>query len=285
MRHSKNIHFLIGLASANIGLIRNDDEVALIDAGWTEESVAHLLWYLELIRVKRIKYLFLSHGDYDHIGGARQIRRTYGAEIVVHEDEVEKLKRPTPPIMPISWDIALNREEDFHVGNLRLKVIPTPGHCSGSVCVYLKEDKALFAGDMIVSRNFNIFCREGWKSYSYVRLPLFKLEDMSVFLESLMKIRKLELKWILPGHGCPILDPIEHIDQTLDMTKKIMATSLDFFKERHTSTELAEILEVNPLFAKEVTLRLESERRIERIDEETVIKEPIYLQKSKILGE
>lgn len=274
IKYSESIYFLKGLASANIGIIKNDGEVALIDAGWTEESVAHLLDHLKQIDgLKSVKYAFLTHGDYDHVGGAKQIREKYGAKIVVHEDEIEKLKSPLPPVPPTPFDIAFNKEEEFCVGGLKLRVIPTPGHCSGSACVYLEEEKALFSGDTIVSKHFDIF-----SVYRYVKLPLIR--DIPAFNETLKKLGRLDIKWIFPGHGDVIENAMEHINTTLKITESILETSLELFKERLTPRELAERLEVFPLLANVIIQHLESERKIEKIDEKIVLKEPVYIRKT-----
>ena len=97
----------------------------------------------------------LTHCHFDHIGGAEQLRNNTGVKIAIGELENEFLSDPSvnlsgllgEPVKPFSADLLLKDGEEVSVGDLKFKVIHTPGHTSGSVS-YLFGD-ILFSGDTV----------------------------------------------------------------------------------------------------------------------------------------
>ncbi len=103
----------------------------------------------------RIEYIFNSHGHADHTCGNQAIKDRSGARIVMHaadddlfnSDQGRQMARqwgfkPSPPA-----DIRITGEDPFRLGNLTFKVLHTPGHTPGGVC--LLADGNLFTGDTL----------------------------------------------------------------------------------------------------------------------------------------
>lgn len=95
-----------------------------------------------------------THTHVDHIMGNAEVKERTGARIIVHEDDAESLvnispyklsmfdARPSPPA-----DGTVRDGDIIRAGSLELRVIHTPGHSPGSMCLLL--DGYLFTGDTL----------------------------------------------------------------------------------------------------------------------------------------
>jgi hydroxyacylglutathione hydrolase len=91
----------------------------------------------------RLRFIFLTHCHYDHMGGSEVIREATGAELICHERELPlfrqgKLKEP---------DRHMKENDEIRLGRLTIRVVETPGHTPGGV-TYLTDGMA-FVGDAL----------------------------------------------------------------------------------------------------------------------------------------
>ena len=103
-----------------------------------------------------IKYIILTHGHGDHIGGIEAHLKDFpDAKIVAYEDEAEMLENPQYNLsvevcgrpVSIRADIYVKDKETLKVGNLEITFIHTPGHSKGGMCIYTAGH--LFSGDTL----------------------------------------------------------------------------------------------------------------------------------------
>lgn len=139
------------LMGANCYLIVDEktNQSALVDCTEFNEDIEKMIGDTDL------KYILLTHGHFDHIGGARDTKAKYGASIVVSKSDAPMLNSSklslavfcNAPQNNADADIIVSDGDIIELGSIKIKTIATPGHTKGSVC-YLAED-CLFTGDTL----------------------------------------------------------------------------------------------------------------------------------------
>jgi len=151
---------------------------------WITGELAARDWTLKLI--------VSSHGHWDHIGDNAAVAKHTGADVGAHPLDHDRLIHPStnapfdiPPSVP-AVDLAEDGEVRF--GAIRLRVLHTPGHTEGSVCLYEPDEGLLFSGDTLFAG--------GW---GRVDLPG---GDPDAMVASLGRFLDLEDGvHVFPGHG------------------------------------------------------------------------------------
>jgi hydroxyacylglutathione hydrolase len=176
-----NVHVLADPATREAIAI----DTAIPSLDWIAAELAERDWTLKLI--------VSTHGHWDHIGDNAAVSAHTGAEIAVHPLDRERLTRPQPinapfEIPPSVPAIELAEGGVVRFGSIRLRVLHTPGHTAGSVCLQADDEGLLFSGDTLFAA--------GW---GRVDLPG---GDPDAMVESISRLAGLEDHLVvLPGHG------------------------------------------------------------------------------------
>lgn len=148
----------------------------------------------ELIGDTDLQYILLTHGHFDHIGGVRDIKKEYGCKVVISSVDAYMLSSGKASLAAFCGaeqndtepDITVQDGDEIEVGTLKIKVLSTPGHTSGSVC-YVVGD-ALFSGDTL------FYCSCGRTDF-----PTGSSDDM---IKSLKKLASLDGNYkVYTGHN------------------------------------------------------------------------------------
>lgn len=151
-------------------------EAAVVDPGWEIDKILQVAKKHEL----NIKMILLTHADYDHINGVKDIVNAADATVYVHKEERDEIKK-----LGINKIKILNDNDEINIGKIKVKVIHTPGHTPGSVC-FLAENK-LITGDTLFVENIGRVDKPNG--------------DAKKMADSLNKLKKLdESIEVYPGH-------------------------------------------------------------------------------------
>ncbi|MCI5144306.1 MAG: MBL fold metallo-hydrolase [Candidatus Electrothrix sp. AR3] len=124
-------------------------KAAIIDPGGEEEKILTSCKGLEIV------YLIATHGHPDHVCGNGPLQKKTGAMIIMHRSDAEffstadaksyfsMLGLPDSP----PADILVEDGDTINIGEEALKVIHTPGHTPGGICLYKAPD--CFTGDTL----------------------------------------------------------------------------------------------------------------------------------------
>jgi len=137
-------------------------ELVLIDAG-AGASADKIIANIEKLGLdpEKISTLILTHCHIDHVGGAFEFRKRFGARIIMHQKDAEIVERGDNRMTAAYWygvnfaplpvDLKITVEEErIKIGEQEIVCIHTPGHSPGSISVYLdKNDKRILFGQDI----------------------------------------------------------------------------------------------------------------------------------------
>jgi len=178
----------VGLIQTNCYIVGCEEtkEGVVIDPGGHPERI--------LAEVERhgltIRYVLDTHAHFDHIDANGPIVEATGATLALHPADLPLLKTAggaalfglpaTPGPLP---DLELRDGDELTVGELRFRVLHTPGHTPGHVCFYEPKEGVLFDGDVLFHRGVGRTDLPGgsWEQLMHsIRTILFALPDETV---------------------------------------------------------------------------------------------------------
>ncbi len=141
----EQLHAVVGPLSTNVYVLadQRSREAIAIDTAipcleWISDALAEREWTLKLI--------VSTHGHWDHTGANAAVQAHTGAPIAVHPDDAYRLITPSPlyapfEIPPCVPAVDLAEGGEIRFGEVRLRVLHTPGHTEGSVCLLSSDDR------------------------------------------------------------------------------------------------------------------------------------------------
>lgn len=233
-------------------LIKSNDNLAILDTGLGRRPFKDISRGMmeQGLNMEDITHIINTHFHVEHIGGNYQIQKASGAKIFAHEVDAVNIEQPkkivelcktmgdvprrsqymaelymkgvTRSIKPTQVDRKLRDGDIIDLGTIKLKVIHTPGHSPGHICLYDQDTKIMFSGDVVCGGDQTV----------YVGPPS---GDMIQYLDTLNMIRDINPELILPAHGPIVTDPIARVD---DLIRRKLQRERDVI---HTLTDNGEM--------------------------------------------
>ena len=182
-----------GPLETNTYLISSGVEGMIVDPGFSSAELV-----LERARSSdlRITAIVNTHGHWDHAGDNARLMRDTGAPLYIHEDDAKMVVSPSPLIpLPLPPEPAtpseLMRDGDvLDFGGHQFRVIHTPGHTPGSVCLIVESERVLITGDTLFQGTYGRYDLPGG--------------DIEALYQSLRLLGMLDADYrVYPGHGPP----------------------------------------------------------------------------------
>ena len=181
-------------SDSNIYLVIGS-RTALIDTGTGNESKKNISRIKSMLNGRGLDMVILTHFHFDHIGGLSDITDEFGSEAFAGAGDApyimsgdsayilsEAFGRKTVP----AEVTELMEGDTIDLGEHRLRVINTPGHTCGGICLYDEITHSLFSGDTVFGDGIG---RTDFPSGSTKELAM-----------SLKKLSEIDVKTLYPGH-------------------------------------------------------------------------------------
>ena len=139
-----NIHMLtLGLYQTNCYIVYNEgsNKCLVIDPGYEANTILNRTALLGL----EIEAILLTHGHFDHVGAVRQIAADTDCQVYLQESELSLPAAMTDG--PLYYTDLYPESGVLNLAGLDIKIIKTPGHTPGSVCLLIGD--AIFSGDTL----------------------------------------------------------------------------------------------------------------------------------------
>ena len=145
---------VVGPVQTNCYFLSNTDtrECVIVDPG---EEAGNIADFIEKKELKPVAIL-LTHGHFDHILAAEEIKKKYNIPIYACAKEEKTLQDPRINLTAfhmssytLKADVYLTDLQVVELAGFSVQMIETPGHTLGSCCYYLKDEGVLFSGDTV----------------------------------------------------------------------------------------------------------------------------------------
>ena len=204
----------------------------LVDSGWAKTSNELVGAIRDNLEGAAIERLLITHLHPDHFGGAKEVIKSYSSKVSYHKRETlhrkyyyslfsrgmayagDRLGFPADVLETVKAAISASRSilpepdsylvegETVGARSSPWRVLHTPGHSPGHVCLFRQSDGTLISGDHILPG----------ETPNVAFYPLPRYDALRSYLTSLAKVKRLAPAAALPGHGNVVKDVSKRIE-------------------------------------------------------------------------
>jgi hydroxyacylglutathione hydrolase len=148
--------FTVGPVQENCFILRQKDSgtALIVDPG---EEADRLLSAVDELGIEKVEAILVTHTHFDHVGAVAPVAQATGAPVYCPELEREVLANimdyvPWPgfgPFESYEADHTVAGGETLELAGMRVEVLFTPGHSPGHVTYAIRDERALFSGDVL----------------------------------------------------------------------------------------------------------------------------------------
>ena len=207
----------------NPGFIVTDEGVVMVDT--PQKPSEWPRWKEAISRHGPVRWIINTEAHWDHVMG----NPYFEGPIVAHEATLADFYKPSPlwgfgidgvgawiqkadpggvdiagDYKPRAPEVTFSDQLTLYVGGTEIRLLHTPGHIAGETAVYIPKRRVLFSSD-------NLFVDH---------LIWFQDADPVAWLESLARLKKLDVDRIVPGHG-PVVGK-EWIDRMEEKIRQVL---------------------------------------------------------------
>lgn len=179
---------MAGVYAANcyILLDENTKDAVVLDPGGDVDDICNAVNDFH----GKVKYIILTHGHFDHTTGVEELKDITGAEVAISKEDNDMIMKGEQyygPFPEAGGDILLKDGDELKFGNTTLKILATPGHTPGGICILADDD--VFTGDTLFAGSVGRSDLKGGNQEALIR----SIKEKLMVLDNTIAVH--------PGHG------------------------------------------------------------------------------------
>ena len=210
------VHMLAGRGYDSNIMVLDGDRPVVVDCGTGNMNEHNLERIEQVMEGRKVDRIVLTHGHFDHAGGAAGMSRLLDAQVYIYPEGIEMLASSDPQATG-AWlfgakpepveALPLTEGDVIDVGGASYEVLYTPGHSLHSIALWHAPSRTLIPGD-------TVYADGGIGRWD------LKGGDYDQLVASLTRLADLDAESMYPGHGPSVeRGAVDHIRAGLRMAK------------------------------------------------------------------